>query len=376
MNKRIIIGSVGILLILGTGFLLKNFFASKKKEPPRKPIVSAQKFVRTEKVVYQKMNAELEAFGRVISSQPLDITAEVSGRLKEGSVVLKEGQKFGAGAVIFRIDDTEQKLSLLSLKSSFMKDIASILPEIKNDFSDNFSAWQNYLQQIDLNKNLPELPSHKSDKEKTFLAVKNIYTNFYNIKSREANLEKFTTTTPFGGSIAEVFVQAGTTVNQGTKIAKLIRTENLELVVPVEVAHIGLIKAGTSVKISSEDEKMAWNGAVSRIGEIVNQQTQAIDVFIRITPNGNPVYDGMYLKAAVSGVFFDKAMIVPRNAVLNNNEVFVLENDSILKTAKINILRINKDKVLFSGLDENLDIVTEPVLGGFSGMKALPLREK
>jgi hypothetical protein len=160
------------------------------------------------------------------------------------------------------------------------------------------------------------------------------------------------------------------------KIAKLLRTEQLELVVPIDVNQISFVKIGTPVRIATEDDRLTWTGRVSRTGDVVNQQTQALDVFIQINPNENPVFDGMYLKAAIGGLSFDKAMEIPRSAVVNNNQVFLLENDSILKAVDINILRINKDKVLFSGVEENKEIVVEPVVGGFSGLKVFKLKEK
>ena len=375
MNKRLIIGAIGMTAVLGFGFILKSYFAAQKKDPPKKQLEAISKFVKTQKVAYQEVNAQIEAFGRVVTSQPLDITAEASGRIKEASVPLKEGQKFNSGVVIFKIDDGEQKLSLQALKSTFMKDIAVILPELKTDYPESFATWQSYFQQIDLNKNLPEMPTHRSEKEKTFLATKNIYTNYFNIKSREANLEKFTSTAPFAGSIAEVYLQAGSVANVGTKIAKLVRTDRLELVVPIDVSQIRFVKIGATVNISSEDNEMKWTGTVSRVGEIVSQQTQSLDVFITLTPNENPIYDGMYLKASMGGVNFAKAMSMPRNAIVNNNQVFILENDSILRISTINILKINKEMVLFSGIDEGTELVIEPVLGGFNGLKVFKLKE-
>lgn len=375
MNKRLIIGAIGMTAVLGFGFILKSYFAAQKKDPPKKQLEAISKFVKTQKVAYQEVNAQIEAFGRVVTSQPLDITAEASGRIKEASVPLKEGQKFNSGVVIFKIDDGEQKLSLQALKSTFMKDIAVILPELKTDYPESFATWQSYFQQIELNKNLPEMPTHRSEKEKTFLATKNIYTNYFNIKSREANLEKFTSTAPFAGSIAEVYLQAGSVANVGTKIAKLVRTDRLELVVPIDVSQIRFVKIGATVNISSEDNEMKWTGTVSRVGEIVSQQTQSLDVFITLTPNENPIYDGMYLKASMGGVNFAKAMSMPRNAIVNNNQVFILENDSILRISTINILKINKEMVLFSGIDEGTELVIEPVLGGFNGLKVFKLKE-
>ncbi len=45
------------------------------------------------------------AFGRVQTAQSLDLLSEVSGRMFEGQVRLKEGQNFRKGTLLFYIDD-------------------------------------------------------------------------------------------------------------------------------------------------------------------------------------------------------------------------------------------------------------------------------
>ena len=49
------------------------------------------------------------------------------------------------------------------------------------------------------------------------------------------------------------------------------------------------------------------------------------------------------------------------NAVFNNNEVFIVEDGKLAKR-EINILKINETTLIFNGLDENTDIVVEPLI--------------
>ena len=103
-------------------------------------------------------SAELVAFGRVNSSLPLDLITEVSGKILQGSVPLKEGQRFRKGTLLFKVDNTEANLRLQASKSNFLKDIASILPDLKIDYPDSFELWQSYFNSIDVEQELPELP--------------------------------------------------------------------------------------------------------------------------------------------------------------------------------------------------------------------------
>ncbi len=377
MNKnkgRIIIVIVSVLILVGAGGTAQ-FLSSKKKPPEKQKAEISTKYVQTQMVDYQVINTKVTAYGRAGSSQPLDIMSEVAGRMLAGNIPLKAGQKFGAGTVLFRIDDTEAKLTLQAQKSGFMRDIATILADFKIDFSESYQAWQNYFDAMDVKKPLPELPEPKNNKEKTYLATKNIFTNYYNIKSTEERLTKYVYRAPFAGTIAEIFLETGSYVNPAGKIAKIIRTDKLELKVPIETNNIEWVKIGTPVKVSSENGNMKWDGKVTRIGDLVNPQTQALDVFMNIIPNQHKVYDGLYLKVEIDGATISEGMEVSRSALVDRTKLYVINaKDSILTKKRIQIHKSDEETVIFSGLEPDTEIVTEPLAGISEDTKVAPLR--
>ncbi|NQZ78934.1 MAG: efflux RND transporter periplasmic adaptor subunit, partial [Ekhidna sp.] len=143
----IILSSVGILT---TAILLAGFFAGQKEKPTENEVVALKKTVDTREVNYQTIQTDVVVFGRVETSQTLDLLSEVSGRMYEGNVRLKEGQRFKKGDLLFYIDDLEPSLNLKSTKSNFLRDLASILPDLKIDFKDNFAVWNNYFNSLDI----------------------------------------------------------------------------------------------------------------------------------------------------------------------------------------------------------------------------------
>lgn len=171
--RQFIILGIGLVVIAGS-ILLSGMLGGMKEAPEVKPPLEIKKFVKTEPVKYGEIPTQVVAHGRVRTAESLDIIAEVSGRMSAGQIPLKEGQSFKKGTLLYKIDDTEVRLNLQSQKSNFLKDLAAIMPDLKIDFSDNYQAWEDYFNSIDLNNSLPELPDYKSNKEKTFLATKNI----------------------------------------------------------------------------------------------------------------------------------------------------------------------------------------------------------
>ncbi|MEM9338489.1 MAG: efflux RND transporter periplasmic adaptor subunit [Bacteroidota bacterium] len=372
-RKLIIIGSsLGILVF---AFLLAGFFAGKKKEPEKKKPVAQRKVVQTKSVRYENIQTEIIAYGRVETAQSLALLSEVSGRMFQGKVRLKEGQRFRKGTLLFFIDDEEASLNLKSNKSNFLRDLAGILPDLKVDFNENYEAWQQYFNSLAIDEAFDDLPEVKSEKEKTFLATKGIFSSFYSIKSSEVKLSKYRYYAPFSGSITEINLQSGSFVNMGANIGTIIRSGAHELKVAIETKDIPWVQPSTPVKIFSEETQQYWMGEVTRISDFVNQNTQSVDIFITIESNGQRIYDGQFFQAAVPARTVTNGMIMPRSAIYNGNEVFVVEDDSLLKVKQVNVVRLMEEEAIFTGLEKGVDVVVEPLVGAYNNMR-VEKREK
>ncbi len=371
-RQIVIVGSLFVLI--GGSLSFAVIAPSFKPEPPKKEVAEVKRYVKTTPVRYDDVATEVVAYGRVQTAESLDLIAEVSGRMSQGTIRLKAGESFKKGTLLYQIDDTEAKLNLQAQKSNFLRDLAAILPDLKIDYSESYSKWENYFNSIDIEKSLPEIPKTSDTKEKTFLATKNIYNSYYSIKSGEANLKKFRFYAPFAGSISMVNLQSGSFVNPGGNIGKILKTSSLELKVSVETKEVPWIRKGAEVLVTSDEQNVAWNGYISRIGDYVNQNTQSVDVFIAIQQNGSRLYDGQYLQASIPAEQIKDGMIIPRNAIYNSNEVFVLR-DSVLKKKNINILKTNPETIVFNGLEPGADLVVEPLINAHNNMRAFKLEE-
>lgn len=375
MNLRKIILSGVALLILAATFFLMQYLTAQKTPPPKRPGTEQKKYVRTEKVVYDNISTEIVSFGRVASVQPLDLVAQLTGQLSAGEVPLKEGQNFSKGQLLARISDPEEELRLKAAKSEFLKRVAGILPDFRIDFPDSFSKWEAYFKSLDLDGPLPELPTPASSAEKTYLSTRDIFSQYYQIRSTEERHRKYLIYAPYSGSFSEVALESGSFVNPGNRIARIIRTDEHEIKIPVEVPDLRWLSRGTRVKISTEDRTLGWTGVISRIGDLVNPSTQSVDVFVQLLAGGAPMYEGMYLRAVIPGAVIPDAMVMPRNAVFNGNQVFVIEQDSILRVKDIKVHKINQETVVISGLIPDADVVTEPLIGAYNNMKAFRLSD-
>lgn len=162
-------------------------------------------------------------------------------------------------------------------------------------------------------------------------------------------------------------MEVGSVANIGSRIASMIRTDKLELSVPVETQDIYWINIGDKVEVSTQDETHSWEGVVARKSGFVDPGTQSITVYVNLKPSpGNQLYQGQYLKATFSRINIENSFEVPRNAVFNKDKVFIVE-DSILQIREIRIHKLTPTTVILSGLDTGDWVVTEPLINVSEG---------
>jgi membrane fusion protein (multidrug efflux system) len=347
-----------------------------KKEDKNIMAVSAPtlKAAKMKTVEYKNFNTSVEALGQIISTQPIDIVAEVSGKIVKGDVVLRKARNFNKGALLFRVDNGEVILNLKSQRSNFLNALVLMLSDLKLDFPDEFDKWNNYFLGIDISRSIPNLPTINSDREKTFVATKNILGQFYSIKSAEERLSKYEVYAPYSGTITDVYTDAGSVANPGTRIVKVMRTDQLELELPVRKEDIQWIKIGTNVQLFSEDKRQSANGKVVRMSNTLDPNTQSINVYISVNPRGMKLYEGMYLVAKLAGRSINNAMEIDRKAVFDNNKVYVMTADSLLEQRIITVHKVNTETILCSGLDKGAKVVNDNLLGLSESVKVVPLK--
>ncbi|MDZ7742116.1 MAG: efflux RND transporter periplasmic adaptor subunit [Bacteroidota bacterium] len=373
-KKAIIIIAVLAMIVAAIAIML--FLASLKEPPPQQKHKEKARAVRVTRVDYQDINSTVMATGRLGSQHYVDLIAEVQGKVLPGQVSLKKGQNFEKGDLLFRIYNEEIRYTLKASKSRFLNLIANALPDFKIDYPDSYPKWQKFFRDIEIDKSLPPLPEIANEQEKTFLASRNILNDYYSIKSSEVRFDKYFVYAPFRGSFSDVMMEVGSVANPGSRVARIIRTDKLELEVPVEVEDVKWIEPGDKVEVFSEDGSGSWNGTLIRESDFVDPATQSVSVFISVEPSADlPLYEGQYLKAVFIGKKIPDAMEIPRRAVFNSNEVFIVK-DSLLMKKKVNIHKINQNTLIFSGLEHGAELVIEPLVNVPEKSKVISINEE
>ncbi len=366
IDRRIVV-VISVIFILGLAWGLMKFLVAQKEPPPVRRTIEARRFVKAEPVKYTNIAAEVSGPGRLASIAEIDIVSEASGKIEAGNVSLKKGASFSKGDVLFVVYPDEAILSLKARKSQYQNTLASILPDLSIDYPQYEDGFYSFFNSISVDKPLPPLPEIEDDQLKIFLASRNVISEYYNIQSDQLQLSRRTVRAPFNGTFKEVYMELGAFTNTGGKVARAIRTDEMELVVPLKRADAAWIRPGDLVSVQSENMNITWNGKVIRKSQYVDENTQSQEIFVNLPyDKKQPLLAGEYLMAYFPVRPILDVMEIPRNSVFNSNEVFIVREGRLSKRT-IHVIKTNDRTLIFNGLPEGDSIVLQQLINVSEG---------
>lgn len=365
MRKSVTI-VIGVLIIVGGGIAYYLLINKKKKQAPQEAKVLQTVVIK--KVQNHEVPIKIIESGRLTAKNRIEIYSEVQGVMETTSREFKPGAHYTKGEVLVKIRNNDFYANLQAQKSVLQNLITSILPDLRLDYPEAYVRWDKYLRNFDIEKPIGKLPEPGSDKEKFFITGKNIYTTYYNTKNLEIIFAKYSIRAPFTGILTDVMVTPGTVIRQGQKLGEFIDPSVYEMEVSVSKTDMASLSIGKKVIISSEGNRSSqtWNGTITRINGKVDANTQTIKVYIQLA--GKNLKEGMYLEAQINGNPVKDAYEIPNGLLVDGTKVFVVIENK-LQTVDVKIVHKNLESVVVQGLEDGMQLVSQPIAGAYSGME-------
>ena len=361
------------VVIVIAGFVAMQFLSGFKTAPAKKKPKPVVKIVETQNVVLEDVPAEIVAYGRLASSQPVILYSEVEGTLMSGDLTFRPGQFFKRGALLLKIDTRQITLDINTAKSDLLNALASVLPEIKLDFPEEFPVWEDYFNSCRFDQKIPDLPEAANQKIKLYLSRFNVYKIYFSIRDLEILYEKHFFYAPFNGSIISADLRVGSNARPGTRLGEIINLENLEAEMPVPAEDIRWIDRTKPVTLTSSEIDGVWTGTIRRIGKTIDTRTQTVQVYIEVHQSEDEnLYDGVFMQATIPGLVVPKAFVVPREALYEQQFVYLVE-EGRLSYRPVQIARRQPEYVIVNGgLKDSDQLVVQMLQGVTPGMLARP----
>ena len=343
-QKLIIIGFFFFILVFV--LIIKNHYTKEVSvENDDSPVSS----IITCSLIEKKDILPLIDFsGRISATNKINIISEVNGISIINNSRFEIGEEFKKGDILLQIQDDDVDLELKSIKSQFLTLLIQVLPELKMDFPSLGRKMEIYVDDFDLNKKISNLPKPTNSKQRNFLSSKQVFSNYYKIKSLENKLEKFKIKAPFDGVITKALINTGSNIIIGQPLGEFINPNIFEITTSINRQDAKFIKTGDTVVISSFNSNI--KGIVDRIGKHINQLTQSIDVSILV--QNSELQDGMYISGQIIGDTIKNVAKIERQKINDKKEIYTIVDEK-LKLKTVDIVLFQNDSVIIKDFFEN-----------------------
>ena len=366
MRKSLVSIGFGLLLLI-TGIFISNIIIDLNKSEPTYNNNSLTS-VYIEVVKNDSNKIEIERNGKLQSSNRISIISEVQGiKEKNRNKSFKEGERFNKDETLIKINSDEFNSTVKQSRSELKNLIASVLPDIKIDYAENFNNWKNYFDNLSVEEPISKIPESASEKENLFLVGRGIESTYFKVKNLEERLSKYDIKAPFTGILVKGNISEGAFIVPNQILGEFIDPNNFEVGVNIPVNFIEKIKLNQSVSIISAGNNEDIMGKIKRINRKVDEMTQTVKIFIEF--NNRNLFEGKFVEVKIPLGVIPNSELIPRSLLINDKYVFVANKDNKISKVNVQPLFYNKENVIVTGLEDGTRLITSNVSGIYEGMK-------
>lgn len=375
------IGLPIFIVLLGAGIFLVLILL--KQEPKQEIKQDLGMLVEIFAVENKDWQVTVMGTGTVQAAQEVSIIPQTSGEVTYVSPSMEEGGFFNNDEVLFKIDSTDYQLALEQARATEAK--AELNLETIESWSRVARAEWERIKKVDEDEPNPLVvyePQLKNARAELASAKAGV-------KQAELNLERTEIRAPFNCRIRSENVDIGQYVRAGTSVGVVAGTDTAEVVVPLPLDELrwldvpmrGSKKDGSLATIHMEinGKDYEWKGRIVRSTGEVDALSRMTKIVIEVQDPYGLLHEGNARKALVSGSFVDVSIkggmlkdvfSIPRTAVRDDDTLWLMDKDNLLRIQKVQIVRSERENVLVKdSLEDGERIVLTNIPGAADGMK-------
>lgn len=375
------------VFVLLAGFAILKVLADTRPEPEK--VDEAQRLISlyVDEVQSDSVRVSVETQGEVRPKTEIELVSQVSGRIVMMSENFNDGASFAAGAALLKIDDADYQLALIRAQAR----VAGAQTELERQLATKAikeKEWQSDRkrgeQPTDFALNLTQV----SEAEAMLRSAQ------ADLRQANLDLQRTEIRVPFDGRVRLRNVGIGQFVSAGTSLGRVFSTDIVEVRLPLtdtQLVELNLPLGYTapdadhapvvhfSARLGHRDYQ--WQGRIIRISAAVDENTRLIyataevrDPYGLAATDGMPMAVGMFVNARINGVAERDAQVIPRLALRNDDQVYVINKDNRLEIRTVEVMSTSAERVLVSdGLLPGEQVVTSTLPNAVDGMQVEPI---
>lgn len=368
--KRTFVGEVLLVVAVLAGAAIVAFLLIASRPEPN---IASQEVratpVRVMQVQPERQHVQVVAMGTVIPARELDVVPQVSGQIIQLNPDLVPGGYVKEGDVLARIDARDYETAVRQV-SADVEIAAANLENSRRDAQRQASLFKD------------EVTSEYSIDQaelKARIAAGQLEATEARLASAKLNLERTVIKSPFNAIVKRESVEIGQLVMQQNRIATLIGTDSVWVQVSVPVSHLPWIElphdgnpGGARAKVihdAGPDQLIERDGKVTRLlgdldtaGRMARLLVTVDDPLGLDSGTGKqdlPLLIDAYVRVEIDGKELESVFIIPRSAIHEGNQIWIVDENSKLKIRTVEIVwKREHDVFIEHGLQAGEQIVT------------------
>ncbi len=308
----------------------------------------------------------VKAFGTVEPQREVVIRPQVEGLVVEQNDKLVTGGIVKAGAPLLKIDPRDYEFLVEQREAALVKAKADLQMEEGRQVVAQ-REWELLESSVPVTDNGRNLALRVPNLEERKAGVRSAESQ---LAQAQLNLERTTLKAPFNAIVIEESVELGQYLSPQNTVARLVGTDAYYVEVSVPSRYLNWVKlpepgsdAGqaSSVKIFKEVEGRKNSAREGRVigllgdvdpnGRMARLRIELLDPLglKTETPMANPFLIGDYVRVSIEGPVIEHALEIPRLALREDDEVWVLSPEDKLEIHHVNVLYREEDTVIVHG---------------------------
>jgi RND family efflux transporter MFP subunit len=344
---------------------------------------SVEKLATTVRVVEiqpKSVQLKVNSQGSVMPSTESQLIPEVSGKVSWMSPNLVAGGYFDDQEILIRVDDTDYKTKLDRAQANLTRAEAE---QQHNEFE--YRRMQSLVK-----RNLVSRSQLENSLRAYRVAEASLQDATANFNQAEQDLARTQIRAPFAGLVRSENVDIGQFVSRGSPIATIYAGNQAEVRLPIADRQLAFLNIPVSIRGEIPQEfqpevtltaqyagqTLKWKGNIVRSEAEIDVSSRMVQLVARVESTSNPVplSIGLFVSAEIQGLAAKNVVVLPREALRNDNQVLVVDDENRLRFRKIETLRLYQDDLLVqAGLEAGERVCISPLQTAIEGMVVNPV---
>ena len=203
------------------------------------------------------------------------------------------------------------------------------------------------------------------------------------LASANLQLKRTEVRAPFTGRVKTKNSDIGQFVSPGRTLGRIFSTSIVEVRLPLSdsdlskidlpIAYVAKNRASAiDVELNAiiAGKRRYWSGKIMRTASTYDTQTRALFAIAEVvdpygsgaSENGYPLAPGLFVDAEISGKIYQEIIVLPRDGLRPDNEVYVVDDKGKADIRKVKVLDSDSERaLLLGGVDEGELVVLSPM---------------